>query len=300
MNFSKWLLPAVVVIFGCAGPVVCGGDIATVNVLIDSKNFVPLRMGQGGVPPSWRGCKTTDIMSKLKKTKPAGIKKEPPLRPGSEHLYGYMELGTKKNNKYYFVLDVPEDHEKSLLYFDANQNGNLADDGEPFHNEGSFKASQGFATQIELPWRILVENAPFEGNFYIWFIINSNQWAASGFTHYSMVQLRGTVDLGGTLYTAIIADRGETDNNVDFEHDGLFLKKQNGHGLQGGNLISSFSDLLNAMKKKGDVIYVSDEEARAGVVIDGKTHIINVSYAPIASAKATENHGGAVGGDKAP
>ena len=102
-----------------------------------------------------------------------------------------------------------------MVYFDANQNGNLTDDGKPLTNQGSGI----FATTIHLPFRRLVRDAPFPGDFTLWFFTNDSMWPRGAVAHYSRTQLKGTVYVDGHAYMAYIADAGE--NDTDLTNDGI-------------------------------------------------------------------------------
>jgi hypothetical protein len=84
------------------------GKAAVVELVLDGKNFVPIdiyRNGGDAAPVTWLGCKPTDVMSRLKKNKPDAIATEPKYQ-GSKQYYGYMDLGTQKNHRFYFAMDV--------------------------------------------------------------------------------------------------------------------------------------------------------------------------------------------------
>lgn len=238
-----------------------------IELVLDSKSFVPIDLYRNGgeiVPPTWLGCNPTDIMSKLKGSKPEFITREPRYR-GARQMYGYLTLGTQKNKNYYFAMDIITP-DNMLMYFDFNKNGRLDDDGPPLKHAGHFeKGENGFATLIEIPWEQLAEASPYRDKFKIWFFINSFQWANTGFSHASHTQLKGTVDIGGVPYTVIIADRAENDNDADLSNDGLYLRRG-----------------------KEEPRYISASEAKAGVLLDKKRYIFQIKY-PAASRILSRN-----------
>jgi hypothetical protein len=183
-----------------------------VPVSLRQQGFVPVDMH---VPYSW------NTSTPLSPTPSPGIKKTPAYQ-GSGQWYGMLKLGTRANPFYHFVFDlVTGPH--PVVYFDANQNGDLTDDGAPLTNQGSGI----FATRITLPWRRLSAEAPFPGQYQLWFFTNDTLWQRSAVAHYSRTQLRGTVSLAGKTYLAQIADA--RDNDADLTNDGIYLDI-NGNG----------------------------------------------------------------------
>jgi hypothetical protein len=229
-----------------------------VKILLDGKNFAPFPVfSADGVNPTWRGCKPADVMSRLTRTKPAAITKEPKYK-GGQQMYGYVNLGTRKNNKFYFVVDVVSKNDMAM-YFDANQDGDFTDDGPALKNVGRFKTdAAGYAAVVKIPWKQLGVSAPFQDDYQMWFILNAFQYSVLGFSHYSLVQIKGKINIGGQDYTAVLADRAQTDNNADFAHDGIYLRK--------------------AGAKREDVRYISAEEAKKGADIGGKKYIFDIRY----------------------
>jgi len=147
---------------------------------------------------------------------------------GSEQWYGYMDLGDRQHKRFYFVFDLQAD-EKFLMYFDSNNNGDLSDDGEPLVNKGSGAGGPGgFACELAIPWQVLIENAPFKGDFKIWFFSNEAGWKKGNrVAHYSRTQLEGAVTIGTDRYIAMLIDQGY--NDADLSNDGIALDlNQNG------------------------------------------------------------------------
>lgn len=153
----------------------------------------------------------------LSPDKPAAVTAEP-VYQGGRHYYGYFNMGTAANHRYYFSVDILS----SVLvhmYFDLNHNGNLADDGGPILNEGTGL----FAARINIPFHQLVAESAFTGDFATWvygsdFTTNEDNQIIE---HYSRTQLKGTVRLGGQVYTAYLADRGY--NDADLTNDGIYI-----------------------------------------------------------------------------
>ena len=236
----------------------------TVALVLDGKSFEPISPYHYSgllVPYTWRGCKVTDIMAKLKKKKPETITKEPQYQ-GKERLYGSLVLGTRKNNRFYFAMDISAP-DSMLMYFDFNNNGDLSDDGAPLKNSGTRKKGEaGFAAMLEVPWEQLVDNSPYHDKYLVWFFINGVQWANSGFSHSSRTQLLGKITLAGEPYRVILADRAESDNNADLTSNGLHLR----YG-----------------KEKIEVRYISPKEAREGALIAGKLYRFDIRYSAVSA-----------------
>ena len=144
-----------------------------------------------------------------------------PQYKGGQRKYGNLLLGTGDNRTYDFILDIIPDG-RSLLYFDGNQNRNLADD-PPLENRG-----RGiFGTVIRIPMGQLMKEMNRGGDFKIWFFTNKSLWAKGGACHYSITQMKGRVNVHGKDYRAYIAERGG--NDADFTNDGIFIDL-NGNG----------------------------------------------------------------------
>lgn len=234
------------------------GAAELVEIVLDNENFLPIDIyhdnGGMSVPVTWRGCKAADIMGKLKRKKPAAITSEPRYE-GSRRLYGSLVLGNRKDNRYHFAMDVIAP-DRMLMYFDYDNDGRL-DGHPPLAHEGVFKPGEnGFAALIRMPWDRLIEDSPYHGEFLIWFMINSNMWANSGFSHSSHTELTGKVDIGGTTYNVTIADSAENDNDGVLTNDGLYLRRG-----------------------EEEPRYISDEEARSGATVDGKSYRFRIRYA---------------------
>jgi hypothetical protein len=123
-----------------------------VRVAIGQDGFTPVTMK---VPASWNS------RTQLSPTPPPRITREPVYR-GSSQYYGTLQLGTRPNNLYDFVFDLIA-APNPVVYFDANQNGDLSDDGPPRTNQGSGI----FAATIHLPFRRLVQEVAFPGDFNV-------------------------------------------------------------------------------------------------------------------------------------
>jgi hypothetical protein len=189
-----------------------------IKVSIQQDGFTPVEMK---VAASWNKS------LQLSPTPPPRIVKEP-VYQGSAQRYGMLKLGTHTNNYYDFVFDLVSGP-NPVLYFDANQNGDLTDDGKPFTNQGSGI----FATTITLPFRRLIKEVTYPGNYAIWFFTNDTLWKRYAVAHYSRTQLKGVVHIAGKTYAAYIADSRDNDANltndglwVDLDGDGNFDRKQ--------------------------------------------------------------------------
>jgi hypothetical protein len=177
-----------------------------VQVSLRQNGFVPVGMT---VAASWN---TPTLLSPVP---PPRIIKEPAYQ-GSSQRYGVLKLGTMANALYDFVFDlIAGPH--PVLYFDANQNGDLTDDGKPLINQGTGI----FATRIDLPWQRLIKEVTFPGQFQLWFFTNDALWKQGSVAHYSRTQLKGTVHVAGKTYLAYIADA--RDNDADFTNDGIAI-----------------------------------------------------------------------------
>jgi hypothetical protein len=223
-----------------------------IDIVLESRYFRPIDIYHDGgttVPPTWRGCKAEDIMNRLTTTKPSAIISEPLLK-GGVRKYGYFDFGIKKNRRHYLAMDGMADG-SIQMHFDMKGNGRL-DDTLP--KMGQFKdGEKAFATLIEFPWSELMDNAPFDGHFKLWFISNTFEWAISGFSKSSRTQLLGAIQLNDQMYDLIIADTAFSDNDGDLTNDGICLRKP-------------------AQK----AICWKDAEVKAGVDIDGRRYTFNV------------------------
>jgi hypothetical protein len=183
-----------------------------VEVSIRRDGFTPVEMK---VAARW------NTPTPLSPTPPARITKHP-VYQGSSQRYGTLRLGTRENTLYDFVFDLISGPHP-IVYFDANQNGDLSDDGKPLTNQGSGI----FASVITLPFRRLVGEVSFPGDYILWFFTNDSLWQRHAIAHYSRTQLKGTVQIAGKAYVAYIADAGN--NDADLTNDGLSVDL-NGNG----------------------------------------------------------------------
>lgn len=173
-----------------------------------SKEFAPVRTGTIG--SRWKA-----LSAPFSDIRPGGIVREPAYQ-GSRQLYGNMTLGTQENNIYYFIFDLA-DSPHPVLYLDRNQNGDLADDGEPLRNQGSGR----FASEINLPVSQLIKEIDTEDDFVIWFFLNEYSWKRGYANHYSRTQMKGTVSINSKKYVAYIAEWKL--NDADFTNDGIYI-----------------------------------------------------------------------------
>ena len=185
-------------------------------------------VNNGFVPVQFKGpASSTPLNVQLQPQRPAAIRKIP-VYSGHTQWYGELKLGNRNNNHFQFVLDQRNDG-RMFMYFDRNNNGDLTDDGQPLVNQGSGNGGPGgFACRIGVPWDMLVENSPFQGNFNIWFFSNKSGWKqGQRVSHYSQTQLEGKLRLGNREYTALLIDQGY--NDADLTNDGVLLDL-NGNG----------------------------------------------------------------------
>ena len=155
------------------------------------------------------------LTSQLTSEKPKEIIREP-LYHSDSQKYGHLELGTQKNKTYYFVLDQL-DAPHPVMFLDKNQNGDLSDDGEPYHNQGSGR----FATEINLPIAQLIKELDIQDNLALWFFINDYSWEKGFVNCYSRTQMKGQVIINGKQYPAYIAEWKF--NDADFTNDGIYI-----------------------------------------------------------------------------
>ncbi len=157
----------------------------------------------------------------LQKKALAEIKKEPAYK-GYARWYGFMELGSQEVSRLYFVLDLQK-NETFVLYFDANKNLDLSDDGVPLKHTGSGDGGfDGFATNIVIPWKSIIKDFPYVTDFKIWFFMNEGGWTSGQkASHYSRTQLEQMLLIGGKEYRAVIVDTGE--NDADLTNDGIII-----------------------------------------------------------------------------
>ena len=173
-----------------------------------AKEFVPIKTDTIG--SRWKA-----FSAPFSGNRPGGIIREPRYQDGNQ-LYGRMELGTRDNKTYYFVFDLVNGPHP-ILYFDRNQNGDLADDGGPLRNQGSGR----FATVINLPVSQLIKELDTEESFAIWFFLNERSWKKGYANHYSRTQMKGTVSINSKKYLAYIAEWKL--NDADFTNDGIYI-----------------------------------------------------------------------------
>lgn len=215
-----------------------------VEVVVDIKTFTPVDFVRAATHLG-----ATNI---LVSEKPYFIKNTPAYY-GSQQVYGCMNLGNYKYNQYCFVIDLAS-RENTAMYFDFNQNYNLADDGVPLPNEGIFSGNRfGFATTLSFPWQQVMANSSFEGDFDIWFFANEDRGALTEFSHYSRTQLEGYVPVGRKLYHAYIVDNGI--NDADLTNDGISIEV-----------------------KKDTWLELSSEEIGKTVIINGKKCLFKIFY----------------------
>ncbi len=182
------------------------------SVDISANGFEPVEFGIG--------ARSTPLNVPLSRDRPAALRLEPAY-DGNQQWYGVLTLGSPVG-EFSFVLDLLPDG-KFAMWFDADANGDLTNDGAPLRNQGSGDGGPGgFATTLRIPWRTLSAEAPFEGEFSIWFYSNKSGWKrGQRASHYSRTQLKGMQVIGDREYVAWIADSGY--NDADLTNDGMWV-----------------------------------------------------------------------------
>lgn len=184
---------------------------------IKGATMVPVSLGDGSfstvtgiLPPKYRGC-TVPLLDQ----KPAGIVREPDYR-GSIRKYGTMKLGTTGKNTFLFALDItPGGY--AALYFDKNQNGDLADDG-PIANQG--KSGTYFAGALTLPFSSIMDKVNFS-EYRGWFWVDAVSWSRNRMCYFSTTQLKGEATIESMPYLVYVVDSRE--NDADYTNDGVYI-----------------------------------------------------------------------------
>ncbi len=113
-------------------------------------------------------------------------------------LYGYIVLGNATDNRFGFVVDDLE-QDNWILHFDANNNNDLTDDGEPMGNEGTGKfAALASVASVAIVAGQETITRPYE--FWIWII---EQSGIQEIRFYPRCHYRGELSLSGKTYQAI-------------------------------------------------------------------------------------------------
>ena len=189
-----------------------GPGTADLSVTISANGFEPVefQIGAGSTP----------LNVPLSGDRPAALRREPAYE-GSQQWYGVFTLGSPVQ-EFAFALDLLPNG-KFAMWFDVDANGDLTDDGAPRMNQGSGDGGPGgFATILRVPWRALTAEAPFDGEFSIWFYSNKLGWKrGQRASHYSRTQLKGRQLIGDREYVAWIADSGY--NDADLTNDGMWV-----------------------------------------------------------------------------
>ena len=189
-----------------------GPGTADLSVTISANGFEPVefQIGAGSTP----------LNVPLSGDRPAALRREPAYE-GSQQWYGVLTLGSPVR-EFAFALDLLPNG-KFAMWFDVDANGDLTDDGAPRTNQGSGDGGPGgFATILRVPWRALTAEAPFDGDFSIWFYSNKSGWKrGQRASHYSRTQLKGRQLIGDREYVAWIADSGY--NDADLTNDGMWV-----------------------------------------------------------------------------
>jgi hypothetical protein len=130
-----------------------------------------------------------------------------------------LQLGTRENKTYHMVYDVLDGNIVGL-YFDRNQNRNLADDNGPLEIRGR----RPMAAEIVIPIDQLIPDLQKTGDFHIVLLTNEQLWKVERASHYSRTQLKGRIDIAGNSYLAYLGERGVMGlNDADFTNDGIYI-----------------------------------------------------------------------------
>jgi hypothetical protein len=202
--------------------------------------------------PVIAGSSSSPLNISVTTNRPEELAQEPQYN-GQQQWYGNMVLGNKERPRFFFVLDLQEDN-SFALYFDRNNNRDLTDDGPPLLNKGSGSGGPGgFACELRIPWETLILDSPFDGDFEIWFSSNQAGWEQGHrLSHYSRTQLKGSVEVGGQRYAAVLADRGY--NDADLTNDGIVLDL-NGNGKFDREERASTMHTINGIEYEFDVAW---------------------------------------------
>lgn len=145
----------------------------------------------------------------------SGLVKEPVYR-GRQRRYGSLRLGTVHSEPFLFVLDlVGGSH--PILYFDANHDGDLTNDGGPILNQGTGV----FGAAVRIPFRQVIREIEFSGDYVLWLFTNDQLWSRGTLAHYSLVSLTASIQIAGRRYGAALVD--SRDNDADFTNDGVVI-----------------------------------------------------------------------------
>ena len=188
--------------------------------------LVTVSLRKGGFAPTPSTSGSYSCLHPLTASPPPGLVREPAYL-GQQRRYLTLSLGTVHKTPFIFALDFIKGFQP-VLYVDKNHNGDLSDDGEPLTNEGS----GNFATTVRIPFKQLIKEADFPGDYEMWLFINDQCWSMGCWTHYSRTDLKGRVKIGGRTYAAKIGEKFENDANytndgisIDLNQDGRFDKR---------------------------------------------------------------------------
>ena len=144
------------------------------------------------------------------------LKKEPAYN-SNKVMYGYIKLGNGEDQKYSFAVDdMDKDH--WVIYFDANNNEDLTDDGPAHRNQGSGKMATTISLKVELK-SLSDEKFIRPYNFWIW-IKELRGKPIPKF--YSRCHHKGQITVkGGEKYTAVAFEKSNHD--ALYRESGLWI-----------------------------------------------------------------------------
>jgi len=144
------------------------------------------------------------VLPDLEASPPPGVTR---IRDRDPVLYGRVRLGNASDPRVHFAL--VDRGAASLVYFDANHNGDLLDDGSPHTDDGSGTAG-GIAvrvsTDVEIRDRGDVHVRPYQ--LWLWFSPNSGRMEAR---MYALHHYAGTLRIGDRDYPATVFEQSDHD-----------------------------------------------------------------------------------------
>ena len=172
----------------------------------------------------YRRCSPPQNRVALSSARPPDITREPSY--SGTPLYGVLELGA--NGKVRFPLAMAiETNGQAKLYFDYNQNGDLADD--EIRDMSCW--SNYYKTTVDFPVQLISPLAERPENVTVMFEIRHADWHSlpgeKSLPFMTLPTLKVEADLNGIRHWILIADTGQP--NADYTDDGVELDlDQNG------------------------------------------------------------------------